>query len=119
MKFVVLVAHGSRQEKENNVFDNIVEMVRDMLGCEYCVEGAFMSFSDMNIEYKLEEVIKKGATEICIVPYLLFAGNHVKETIPSKVNTFMANYPNIQVTIKDSLGIDKRLAEIVVDRIKK
>ncbi len=118
MKTALLVAHGSRKSQQNDLFFDIIEMVKEIVGDEYYVDGAFMSFSEMNIEFKLEELIKKGATEIVIVPYLLFAGNHVKQTIPFKVDRYMENYPYVKVTYKDSLGVDKRLAEIVVDRIK-
>ncbi len=117
MKTALLVAHGSRKSQQNDLFFDIINMVKDIVGDEYYVDGAFMSFSEMNIEFKLEELIKMGATEIVIVPYLLFAGNHVKQTIPFKVDRFMQDYPSIQVTYKDSLGVDRRLAEIIVDRI--
>ncbi len=118
MKSALLVAHGSRKSQQNDLFFDIIKMVKDIIGDEFYVDGAFMSFSEMNIEFKLQELIDKGATEIIIVPYLLFAGNHVKQTIPFKVDRFMQNYPNVKVVYKDSLGVDKRLAEIIVDRIK-
>ncbi len=118
MKTVLLVAHGSRKSQQNDLFFDIINMVKEIVGDEYYVDGAFMSFSEMNIEFKLKELIEKGTTEIIIVPYLLFAGNHVKQTIPFKVDRYMQDYPNIKVTYKDSLGVDRRLAEIIVDRIK-
>ncbi len=117
MKSVLLVAHGSRKSQQNDLFFDIIDMVKDIVGDDYYVDGAFMSFSEMNIEFKLKEYIEKGVTEIMIVPYLLFAGNHVKQTIPSKVDRIMADYPEIKVVYKDSLGVDRRLAEIIVDRI--
>lgn len=117
MKSVLLIAHGSKKSKQNDMLFDIVDMVREIVGGEYIVDGAFMSFSEMNIDFKLQEIIDKGATEIVIVPYLLFAGNHFLETIPTTVNAFMSMYPKVKVTYKNSLGVDKRLAEIVVDRI--
>lgn len=118
MKSVLLIAHGSRKSQQNDMLFDIVDMVRDLIGNEYYVDGALMSFSDMNIEFKLKELIDKGATEINIVPYLLFSGNHVLNTIPNVVDKFMINYNDVEIIYKNSLGIDKRLAEIVVDRIK-
>ncbi len=118
MKFVILVAHGSRQAEQNDVFVQVIDLIREILDDEYSIDGAFMSFSEMNIETKLKEVIDKGAKEIIIVPYLLFAGNHVIETIPKKVDSFMKNYPDVKIIYKESFGADKRLAEIIVDRIK-
>ncbi len=118
MKAVLVVAHGSKKTQQNDVLYEIINMVRQNLNSEeYFVEGTFISFKEMNIEFKLKEVIEKGATEIIIVPYLLFAGNYVKNIIPTKIDRFMESYPNIKILYKESLGVDKRLAEIIVDRI--
>ncbi len=116
MKAVLLIAHGSRKEQSNEIFFDVIEMVSELMPDTY-IDGAFMSFHDVDIDFKLEEFIKKGIDEIVIVPYLLFAGNHVKQTIPYKVDKFLENYPDVKVSYKNSIGIDKRLAEIVVDRI--
>ncbi len=117
MKSVLIIAHGSRKSQQNDLFFDIINMVKEMVGDDYYVDGAFMSFSEMNIEFKLKEYIEKNVTEITIVPYLLFAGNHVKNELPLKVNRFMADYPEIKVVYRESLGVDRRLAEIIVDRI--
>lgn len=117
MKSVLLIAHGSSKTDQNEVFLQMIDMVRQLSNGQYNIEGAFMSFSNMDISTKLKELIDKGTTEIVIVPYLLFAGSHVKETIPQEVEKFMVGYPNVNVIYKDSLGVDKRLAEIILDRI--
>ncbi|MFV0440267.1 MAG: sirohydrochlorin chelatase [Lachnospirales bacterium] len=116
MKAVLLVAHGSRKTQTNDVFFGILELIRKRMPGTI-VDGAFMSFNEMNIEFKLEELIQKGAKEITIVPYFLFSGNHVKNTIPFKVEKILQAYPDVTAVYKESLGIDERLADIIVDRI--
>lgn len=116
MKSVLLIAHGSRKSIAEEEFYSILHMVQKRIP-SIRVEGAFMSCNDTTIEQKLEELTKDGATEIEIIPYFLFSGNHVKNSIPFRVEKFLHGQPGIKVSYKSALGIDQRLAEIVVDRI--
>ncbi|MFV0520150.1 MAG: sirohydrochlorin chelatase [Lachnospirales bacterium] len=117
MKSVLIIAHGSKDTKENDAFVEIINMVSEILGSEYIVDGIFISLKDIDFNYKLEELVENGIENITIVPYFLFSGRHIKNTIPNMIKDFVKKYPNIEVNLKNSLGIDRRLAEIVVDRI--
>ncbi len=118
MKAALVVAHGSRKQQSNDVFDLILDGVRNSLNDQsVIVEGAFISFREMSIESQLLKLIEAGATEITIIPYLLFAGNHVIKSIPQKVQSFLNDYPNVTVTYKQPLGADSRLIDIVVEKI--
>jgi len=52
------------------------------------------------------------------VPYFLFMGIHLKEDIPNMVAECAASFPGIRITMDEPLGVDERLADILVDRIK-
>lgn len=116
MKAVLIIAHGSRKTQTEVEFDGILELVKNMMP-EVKIEGAFMSHNDKSIDQKLNEFIELGVTEIVIVPYFLFSGNHVKNSIPFKVERILNEHPEISVEYRTPFGIDKRLAEIVVDKI--
>lgn len=116
MKSILLVAHGSRKTQTEEEFYSILELVRELLP-DNKVEGAFMSCNDNSIEQKLNEMIDCGDDEIVIVPYFLFSGNHVKNSIPFKVEKVLREHKDIKVTYKEAFGVDRRLAEIVVDKI--
>ncbi len=116
MKSALVIAHGSRKDSTNDMFFEILEMVKEMSPDTH-VEGAFISFSDIDIESSLEKLVNMGSTEIDIIPYLLFAGDHFNSTIPEKTEQFMKNHKDVKVNYKKSLGVDRRLAEILVDRI--
>ena len=62
--------------------------------------------------------MERGADDIRIVPYFLFEGVHIKEDIPEEIKAFQAHHPNVKITMGQTLGADKRLAEIVADRIR-
>lgn len=116
MKSVLLIAHGSRKNQTIDEFYGVVNIVKNMLP-DLRIEGTFMSCRETNIESKLMELVDYGATEIIIVPYFLFSGNHVKNTIPFQVEKFLHEHTKVKITYKEPFGIDKRLAEMIVEKI--
>jgi sirohydrochlorin ferrochelatase len=85
---------------------------------ETVIECAFMEFSDRTVEKGVSALAARGVTEIKVVPYFLFTGNHLKRDIPNTVADCAASYPGITITMAEPLGVDERLADILVDRIK-
>lgn len=116
MTSVLLIAHGSRKNQTVDEFYDVVNIVKKMLP-DRIIEGTFMSCSDTNIESKLKELVDYGSTEIIIVPYFLFSGNHVKNTIPFQVEKFLHEHKKVKITYKEPFGVDIRLAEIIVEKI--
>ena len=117
MKGILLLAHGSRENDTELTMRKITEYVRDELKNDM-VEEAYLQFRDKNLDKGLLSLIEKGADEIHVVPYFLFNGVHIREDIPAEIEQFSAKYPNVKITLGETLGADKRLANIVVDRIK-
>ena len=117
MKAILVVAHGSRAKETEATLTAILEMVEKKV-TDVHIEHAYMEFSDKTIEKGIEFLVGKGASEIKIVPYFLFEGIHLKEDIPDIVNECMQSYPDVRVVMGQTLGVDERLADIIVDRIK-
>jgi len=116
MKGVLIVAHGSRAKETEATLDAVLVMVKEVLP-ETTIECAFMEFSDRTLEKGISALAAKGVTEIKLVPYFLFSGIHIKEDIPDMAAECAANYPGVKITMGEPFGADKRLAEILVDRI--
>ena len=117
MNGVLIIAHGSRAKETEAALEAVLEMVAAKLP-ETIIECAFMEFSDRTLERGVSALASKGVTEIKIVPYFLFMGIHMKEDIPKLAAECAANFPGIKITIGQPLGVDERLADIVIDRIK-
>ena len=117
MKGVLAIAHGSRASETEATFEAIVSMTEAKLPGTI-IECAFMEFSDRTVEKGISALVAKGVTEIKIVPYFLFMGVHMKEDIPKIAEGCAANYPGLKLTMGKPLGVDERLADIIVDRIK-
>ena len=116
MKGVLVIAHGSRAKETEATLDSVLSMAKSKLP-EIIMECAFMEFSDRTVEKGVSALAAKGVTEIKIVPYFLFMGVHLKRDIPEMVAGCAASYPDIKITMGEPLGVDERLANIIVDRI--
>ena len=116
MNGILVIAHGSRAKETEAVPEVVLNMVKARMP-GIIMELAFMEFSERTIEKGVAALAARGVTEIKIVPYFLFMGIHLKEDIPRIVAQCAVNYPGIHITMGEPLGVDKRLADILVDRI--
>ncbi len=117
MTGILLLAHGSREGDTEKTMRQITDYVRQgLVGA--LVEEAYLQFRDKNLEKGLKSLIEKGATDIKVIPYFLFEGVHIKEDIPAELREFTASHPNVKITMGKTLGADRRLADIIIDRAK-
>ena len=117
MKGVLIIAHGSRAAETEATLECVLLMVKAKLPDDV-IEYAFMEFSDRTIEKGVSALVAQGVTEIKIVPYFLFLGIHLKEDIPNMVALCAENFPGVKIVMGEPFGIDERLADILVDRIR-
>lgn len=117
MKGVLVVAHGSRVKETENTLVSILEMAKENLP-DLRLELAFMEFSEQTLEKAVKTLVDSGVTEIKVVPYFLFMGMHLREDIPEMIRRCTEEFPHVKVEMGEPLGVDRRLAEILVDRIK-
>ncbi len=117
MQGVLVVAHGSRIKETENTLVSILGMVREKMPDVY-IEHAFMEFSDQTLKKAVQALVDKNVSDIKVVPYFLFTGVHLREDIPRMIKECTAGYPNIRVVVGEPLGVDPRLADMLVDRIK-
>ena len=117
MEGVLVVAHGSRAKETESTLEAILSMVKTKLP-NAIIEWAFMEFSDRTVEKGVSALAARGVTEIKVVPYFLFMGIHLKEDIPQMVAECAIDYPGIRIVMGEPLGVDERMADILVDRIR-
>ncbi len=116
MKGVLIVAHGSRVDSTIHTINEVVNMVRTEIR-DQPLEIAYMEFCQPNIAQGIEALAKQGVDHIKVVPYFLFDGIHIREDIPNEIHEILKGYPHITLEIGKTLGVDHRLAEILIDRI--
>ena len=79
------------------------------------VEPAFQAMTAPSLDQALERCRLLGATDITVLPLFLFAGVLV-ERIAEKAAVWAIDHPDVGVTMAAHLGVDARLAALVVER---
>lgn len=116
MNGILVLAHGSREKSTENTLNQIVKMLKDLMG-DYVIETAFLQFSQTNLQVGLDKLIAKGINDIKVIPYFLFDGVHIREDIPSEIKDYLENNEDVKITLGKTLGTDIRLAQILADRV--
>lgn len=113
---ILLMAHGSRIPEANDAAREVVAMVKEMTGHEI-VTVAFRELHQPNIQQEIDACVAQGAERILLIPYFLFMGAHVQHDLPEEIATARERHPGLQLEMGPHLGVHRKLAEIVVERI--
>ncbi|MBS4024823.1 MAG: sirohydrochlorin cobaltochelatase [Clostridia bacterium] len=114
----VILGHGSRAREANESLQEITKMVKENLYNQRVI-SAFMGFSQPSLEDAVAELVDVGCSNIVIMPFFLYKGIHLQEDIPEKMDKLGEKYGDqASFTLTHHLGTDKRLAEIVLERIR-
>ena len=114
---VMICGHGSRDDGAIQEFNKLAGHLSARLP-EFDVESGFLEFATPVIRTGLDKLKDRGAKRIVCVPGMLFAAGHVKNDLPSEVNNFGAENPDIEMIFGAELGIDIRLLEAAKERIE-
>lgn len=118
MKAIIFIAHGSKKEKSNQEFRDLVEEIKKTNSKKYeIIETAFLEFVKPSIEEIIERIYLKGSTEITLYPYFLNSGKHVTNDIPDIVNNLKSIYPNIKFSILPHFGLSDKISFIISKEI--
>lgn len=113
---ILLMAHGSRIPEANDAVREIAGMVKDITG-HPIVEVSFREQHLPNIQAGIDACVSRGAERILLLPYFLFVGAHVQEDLPEEMAMARERYPNVEFSMGDHLGVHRKLAEVVAERI--
>ncbi len=114
---VMICGHGSRDDAAIEEFNKLAGHLSKRLP-DFDVESGFLEFATPVIRTGLDKLKQRGAQRIVCVPGMLFAAGHVKNDLPSEVNTFAADNPEIEVVFGRELAVDQRLLKAARDRIE-
>ncbi|MGE1052701.1 sirohydrochlorin chelatase [Bacillus cereus] len=117
MKGIVYVGHGSRLQEGNEQFIQFIQSVMKERN-ERIQKLAFLELTTPTISNAVTETIIEGATEIMIVPVLLFAAAHYKRDIPLEIAKMKNQYPHISFSVVQPFSTHPHMVELVVKRIR-
>ena len=113
---ILLMAHGSRIPEANDAVLEIAEMVKELSG-HPIVEVSFREMHLPSIQQGIDACVARGAERILLLPYFLFIGAHVQEDLPEEMAMARERYPNVEFAMGSHLGVHRKLAEVVTERI--
>ncbi len=114
---IIILAHGSRNVQAAEEFLRLANLVQERLP-SYRIEPVFFQFSENNLHQGLKKLTISGYKKVKIVPVFLFEGVHIKEDIPKVISEEKRNFPDLEISLSGTLWPDKRITDIIADRIK-
>lgn len=105
---VLLCAHGSRDTEGVDEFETFAKAVAARLSPTPVTHG-YLEFAAPNIGDGLEKLYAEGARKIVALPIMLFAAGHVKNDIPSELNSFAALHGDLAVEFGRELALEPKL----------
>ena len=116
MKFLLLIAHGSRRQSANDEIRQLGERVVSLDDNDYDgVVTAFLELAEPDIQRGIAQCVEQGAQSIVAMPYFLASGNHVTRDIPGELACAMAAKPSVDIEISRYLGSSDSMASLVLD----
>ena len=114
---VMVCGHGSRDEEAITEFQTVAAGIAKRLP-QYPVASGFLEFARPIIRDGLDKLRQQGSDHILAVPGMLFAAGHVKNDIPSVLNTYAAQHSGLRIDYGRDLAVDTRLLEVARQRIE-
>lgn len=116
MKGLLIIGHGSRSKQAVSEFETTVEMVRTKTVHYALVAGAHMELAEPAIPVTVENMVLAGITDITVVPYFLFNGNHIKQDIPEILAGQKQIHPTISFRFASPIGVEALMTDIIIKR---
>lgn len=116
MQAILYVAHGTRVKEGEQQAIDFINKVKHKIPVAI-QETAFLELSTPSVEQGIESCVQRGATDIIIMPLLLFAAQHAKSDIPDILQRISQQYPKINFKLGTPIGITRTMIEAVVEQL--
>ncbi|MGG0236914.1 sirohydrochlorin chelatase [Bacillus rhizoplanae] len=116
MKGIVYIGHGSRLQEGNEQFIHFVQSVIKERS-ENIQKIGFLELTTPTVQDAITEAILDGATEVLLVPVLLFAAAHYKRDVPFEIEQIQKRYPHITFSVVPPFSTHPLMIELVIKRI--
>mgnify|MGYP000574252582 CR=1 FL=1 len=113
---VMVCGHGSRDPEAVAEFESVWQGIHARLP-GYDIESGFLEFAQPVLREGLDRLRRRGNDRVFAVPGMLFAAGHAKNDIPSVLNRYEAEHPEMPITYASELGVDPNLLAAAADRV--
>ena len=113
----MVCGHGSRDTGAVEEFQAVAKGLKERLP-QYETDWGFLEFATPVIRTGLDALRAKGIRKVLAVPGMLFAAGHAKNDIPSVLNAYQAQNPELEISYARELGIDLKLIRAAGERVE-
>ena len=114
---VLVCGHGSRDSEAVEEFQAVAHGLKERLP-KYVTDWGFLEFATPVIRTGLDALRSKGISKVLAIPGMLFAAGHAKNDIPSVLNAYQLQYPELEISYARELGIDLKLIRAAGERVE-
>jgi len=118
MKAILFVGHGSQDPEGNEEVRHFINKMKPSLDTNLLIETCFLEFEKPTVPEGIDTCVKKGATQVFIIPIMLLQAGHSKIHIPACIDSATEKYPTVQFTYGRPIGIHDAALEICMDRLQ-
>lgn len=117
LRKVIFVVHGMRKGQLNETLTQFVAQLFESEQLDY--EIAFLESDTANLPTVIENQVELGATELILVPLLLFSASHYYEDIVNGLEDWRQIYPQTTFQLAEPLGTHPKMKAWVADQIER
>ena len=115
MRYLLIIAHGSRREQANEEIRALASSIADHSANRYdATRHAFLELTQPTIAEAIDDCVAEGANSIVVLPYFLSMGNHVAKDIPEIIQQKRKQYPEMEIELKDYFGRQSEIHDLIV-----
>lgn len=110
---IIILGHGSRVKKTNATIVRVIKEIKAKSNIKI-IEPSYLQLAGPDLRTSVKKIVEKGCKKIIIVPFFLFAGNHVGRDIPREIKKLSGIYPGVKFIYAKNIGDDPRISNIVL-----
>lgn len=116
MTAFVVLAHGSSLAAANDTIRELAERLHE--ACGFPVEAAFLEPVHPNLHEATALLVKRGATDIFVIPHFLAPGIHLTRDLPRIIGELSRIHSGVRIEATAPLDGHPALLEILIDRAR-
>lgn len=118
MRAILFVGHGSRLTSGNKEVIHFIEQMIPTMDDHILIETCFLEYASPTITEGIDNCVKRGATEVNVIPIILLHAGHSKLHIPAEIEIGRKKYPKVHFIYGETIGIHPEVFTILIDRLE-
>jgi len=114
---LLLAAHGSQDEAAIRELEQLTVLVRALAPAGVAVAAGCIELAAPSVPDALAGLIAGGATDVAVVPLMLFAAGHAKNDIPALLTRCRLDHPGVRLRYGRPLGLHPDLLALAGQRL--